>query len=162
MFVAVWTSMLCCNCSVGCLIWVSRSGTRHVDFSWRLRYRQECFFCITQAFGYLLFLLVIAYVRCIYNSGYHLCSLRPVLKLHSCLLIIIDLLLLSSCFSVCIFIDYVCILILFNHISTTIMTIIITSRTTSSIYSAWLQPHLQINVFYSVLSRRNICSTQSQ
>ena len=112
MLVAVWTSMLCCICSVGCLIWVSRSGTWHVDFSWRLRYRHECFFfCVTQEFGYLLFLLVLVYVRCIYNSGYHmsslclvrkvlscslmysgyhLCSLRPVLKLHSCLLIIID------------------------------------------------------------------------
>ena len=46
-----------------------------------------------------------------FDSGYCLCSLRPLLKSHSCLLHLIDLF-LSLIFSFSIIIDFECILVL--------------------------------------------------
>ena len=128
--IAVWMCMLCWNCSVGCLIWMSSCGSRHVGISWRLRFRH--FSLASHKHSVIALLCSRWYVRFIYHRGYHmsslclvpkvllcslidsgfcLCSLRPMLKSHSCLLHLIDLL-LSFIYSFSIIIDFECILVL--------------------------------------------------
>ena len=127
--IAVSMCMPSWNCSVGCLIRVSRCGSRHVGISWRLRFSH--FSSASHKHSVNALLCSRSYVRFIHNSGYHmsslclvpkvllcslidsgfcLCSLRPVLKSHSCLLHLIDLL-LSLIYSFSIIIDFECILV---------------------------------------------------